>query len=546
MNLLATIKNKLKKDFILEISLKGDIPEENEKISIPFIKNKEKITVFDLENIFESIDATSVKAVLFNISSLNIGLSRANLIRENIFNLSQKGIETHIYLENPGNIEYFIASAANKIYMPKWSTLNLIGLSSQTFFLKNFFEKIYVEPEIEGKGNYKSAAELFTRNGMSKYNREMINSLLDHNFDLIKEKISGSKNFDLKLVQKIFDEGPYLADDAKDKGLIDEICYYSDIKTNMCEAFSEKIAFINERKLLKSINLKNRFISLYYKFFNKKKIVGVVTVNGMITDGTSKSGKGYMKTAGATSVIKNLKKAEENKNVAAILVRVLSPGGSALGSDLIRSEIERICAKKPVVISMSDVAASGGYMLSLSADKIFADEFTLTGSIGVVAGKFNVSKLMDFLEINHETIGRGKNASLYSALKSFTTKEKETFNIQIDKMYENFVELTSQCRNLGIKSVEKAAQGRVWSGSKAKELQIIDETGSLKNAVEYIKNKIGIDDEKAPVYKFYRNKIDLSMLGKSLAINYEVLFEVASLFSKEKVLALMPFFIRFK
>lgn len=546
MNFISTIKHWINKDIVIEISLKGEISEEKQKLSIPFIKSKDKITIFDLENIFHFVKGNNVKAMLFNIGSLNIGLSRANYIREKIAGLTKLGVESHVYLESPGNIEYFIASAADKIYMPKWATLNLIGLSSETFFLKDFFEKIYVEPEIEGKGDYKSAAELFSRDSMSEYNREMINSILDQNFDLIKNKIQTSRNINPQLSQKIFDEGPYLSDEALENKLIDDVCYYDDISSRIKCEYVEKVSFISEKKLIKSINLKNKISSIYYKLFNKKCIIGIVTVEGMITDGENKRGSGPIKTCGAASVIKNLKKASDNKNVAAILVRVLSPGGSALGSDLIRNEISRIREKKPVVISMSDVAASGGYMLSLSSEKIFADEFTLTGSIGIVAGKFNFAKLLNFLEINYEIISRGKKASLYSPLKKFSSEEKKAFSEMIDEMYKNFIKLVSKSRNLDIKSTESAASGRVWTGIQANELNIIDQIGNLEIVVSYLKNKIGIEKEKMPVFKFYTTKMEFNPLGKSLAVDYSVLRELNSLFSGDKALMLMPFILRFK
>lgn len=544
--MLSVLKRRIRKDLAVEIELGGEIYEDKEKVSIPFLKNKEKTTIFDLENLFQYLKNIPVKAVLISIGNLNTGLARANSIRNNIKQLSILGIETCVYLENGGNTEYFIASAADRIYMPEWSTLNLIGLSSDTFFLKDFFSKLHIEPEIEGKGNYKSAAELFSRNGMSEYSREMINSLIDQNYSLIKKGISESRNIEPGLLEKLIDDGPYLSGRALDKGLIDRIGYYQNVKDDILQKLGKDLVFLDYKKLLKSINQKNRLKSIYYRVLGKKNVIAVITVEGMITEGESKRGGSRLKTCGASTIINNLKNAEKNPAVGAIIIRVLSPGGSALASDLLRSEISRIRDKKPVVISMSDVAASGGYMLALSANRIFADEFTLTGSIGVVSGKFNFSKLLKYLNINHESVSRGKNASIYSSLKKFTPEEKKIFSRMMDKMYENFTALVSKSRNLDMESVENAAQGRVWTGVQAKELGIIDETAGLTKAIDHAKELAGVESSAAPVFKFYRTRIDLGEIGKSLTLSSEIPGEIADLFSGRKALALMPFYIRFK
>ena len=251
MGFINNMLDPTRKSDLVEIEISGNIPEESTKLSIPFVKVKNKITVLDFDILFEHLKNSIVKSVLIRIKPLGIGLSRANHIRNKILRLSNSGIKTTVYLDNPGNIEYFIATAADKIYLPKWSTLNTIGLSSDTFYLKSFLNKVYIESEFISKGNYKSASEMFMRDEMSKYNREMITSILDQSFDLIISKISHSRNMNKKILIELFNNGPYHSKDAFENKLIDGVFYYDEVKIAIEKDISQKVRTSNETKILK-------------------------------------------------------------------------------------------------------------------------------------------------------------------------------------------------------------------------------------------------------------------------------------------------------
>ncbi|NIP29716.1 MAG: signal peptide peptidase SppA [Candidatus Dadabacteria bacterium] len=548
MSILKKIFDPTHKHNLVEIQLSGTIPEESVKISIPFINIKSKKTMLEIDVLFDYLKNSSIKAVVIVIKQLSIGLSRANQIRNNVLELTTSGVKTYAYLKNPGNIEYFIATAAENIFVSKWSTLNLIGLSSETFYLKKFFERVKIEPEFISKGNYKSAAEMFTRETISEYNIEMINSILDDNYNLFKSKISKSRNMELEQVSEIFDNGPYFSDEALEKKLVDGVCYYDEVKDKVERDLSVNIKSINEEKIIKYLKLRNSLTSLANKITRKKLTIAVVSVHGLITEGESRGGDKGLKTCGSYSLIRSLKKAEEDSSVCGVIIRVFSPGGSAQASDIIRNKIEKITKKKPVVVSMSDVAASGGYMLSLGANKIYADEFTITGSIGVISGKFNLSKLLEFFEINHYSISKGKHASIYSPLKKFSDDEMKQLDELIENMYNGFVELVSRSRKMDFDTTEKISQGRVWTGSQALKHNLIDNTGNINNAIEHILGELDIDDRSNVLLKSIDTKLDLlsSNLGKAYNFDLTDVRDVFNLFENEKVLALMPAYIKIK
>ena len=534
------------KSFV-ELELSGSIPEENISTGIPFI-NEERITILDIYILIQRIKKSSSSGIIIKLKNINIGLARADEIRTLLFELRSAGKKVYAYLEDAGNIEYFIATAADKIFIPPWSTLNVIGLSFDSFYIKELLDEFHIEAEIDGIGEYKSAADMFKRNSMSPQHREMMNAVLDNFYNSFTAKISASRNISNSELKKLIDKNPLNPVNAKTSGLIDEIIYENEIEQHVVPELGVKPKIIKYKKFTRNYRYSKLPGELIKLITNRKKYIGYVNVNGMITQGESKKGSGYVNTCGSDTLTGLLRKVSEDKSVVAVIIRVLSPGGSALASDLIRHEINTLQEKKPVFISMSDVAASGGYMVSLSSNSIYANPFTITGSIGVVAGKFNFKNLLNRYGIYSETLKKGKMADIYSVNKGFTAEEKKKFMQLIKDMYKDFVELVSDKRKMDSSQTEKAARGRVWSSEDSLNLGLIDNVGSLSDIVNEIKDKVETADDEILYFREFKakNKLSISNFGKLTgpAGRIENVLELPEILGKERLFTVVPYSCR--
>jgi len=536
------LEKYLNKNSIIEIVLKDDIPEENINSGIPFV-NDNKITVLDLYIFFQQLKTSSSTGIFLILKKLNIGFARANELRHFLLDLKKSGKKVYIYLEDIGNIEYFIATSADIIFIPPWTTLNLLGLSFNSFFIKELLDILDIEPEIDGFGDYKSAADMFNKKQMSPYHKEMMQTVIDNHYNNFIRVISTARDIPENELKEKIDNNPLNPHSAKSYNLIDEILYENNTRDYIRDNHGISLKFIQYKKYIRN-NKYSKILNEICRFIHgRKKYIGYININGMITQGSSKKGSGFINTCGSDTVCEQIKKAKEDNSVTSVIIRVLSPGGSALASDIIRNEIQNLNIKKPVLISMSDVAASGGYMVSVSSNKIHANTFTITGSIGVVAGKFNFKKLLNRYGIYTETIQKGKMASIYSPSKAFSKAEKSKFTELIKDMYNEFVKLVSEKRQLSLKDTEKAARGRVWTGEDAKKHGLIDGLYSLSETVNEIKILSAMDlDEGIYIKEFKsKNKLSFSNFGKLSHIGiFNEYLELLDILKREKIYAVLP------
>lgn len=548
--MLHRIIDSIAKYNLIEIELEGQLPEEEEKSLIPFYPRKKNLTIWDLETIFDHASKSqSIKGVLLIIRNLKIGLARAWGIRRSISELRESGKSVFIYLEAGGNVEYLISSAAEMIYFSPWSTLNLIGLKAEVSFLKDTFDKLGIEAQLRGLGKYKSAAETFTRTSMSGPHKEMLESILDDFYAKFVEGISQGRGSDEASIRELIDRGPFTAEDAFREGLVDGIGYEDDLKEKIRELFSDQIRKIGALSLLRLINLGDLIRRLTAKLKGKCQVIAIVSDSGMITHGSSK-GTGMAKILGSQTIISQLNKLAKDRDVKAIVLRILTPGGSGLASDMICHHLKVIAETKPIVVSMSDVAASGGYLVGLGANKIVAEPFTLTGSIGVISGKFNLQKLYDKLGITNESMTRGKGALMFSNSRGFTKSEQENLLKMMKSLYDRFVERVALQRKKDFQKAEGLSRGRVWTGRQAKDHGLIDEIGGMRLAIEVAKREAGIPETVSPVVRFISKPkgLQFDLFAKSIALKQqlEALEELVTDLDDEVILALMPFWIRIK
>jgi len=529
-----------------KLTLGGDIPEEKKPVPIPFIKTEEQSTFWEIERFFSYFEKTNLKGLLLIINNLNIGFSRANALRNSLLRVGDAGKKIYIHLENPGNLEYFIASCADHLSISPMSTLNFTGLYNESFYLKGLLTKLDIEPEIQGVGEYKSAAETFTRTGMSESAREMLNSIIDEQFNTIVGNISESRGISFNKLYKYLDDSPFTPEKAKQYGLIDSIGYEEDLVGIVEEHNNLNLKIIEQKAVDRIIRYSSKISNIISRIKQDTGQIALVTVNGIISQGKSQTGSGRFKTAGSDTIINTLKKIENDGSIRAVVVRILSPGGSAVASDLIRNKVEHLSKKKPVYISMSDVAASGGYMASLSAVSIFADPFTITGSIGVVAGKLNFKKLLDRMGVGTEMVTRGRMSSIYSVTKGFTEDEEKKFTEIITSMYEDFVNIVSRTRNIDRKKTEQASKGRVWTGNQAKQLKLVDKLGGLRETLQLAYDDCGIKGDIFSRVKVFSHETRFSIESMGKFFGYSWLGSTLNVFEKERLYALMPFWIKIR
>lgn len=534
----------------LEIELTGDIPEEIERSFFPFSGGRRKLTHWEVESALTYAQKhPGILGVIVKLSNLGIGLGRANGIRRRLLALREEGKRIIVFLESGGNVEYLIASCADYIYMPPWGMLNLIGLKAELTFYAEALSKLGVKAHMKGLGVYKSAAETFTRDSMSGPHREMMDSLLTDLEEQLERSISEGRGISVEEVKSLIDQGPYTSESAHESGLLNGVAYDAEIPGLIEQNSGIRIKALRASSLIVFMNLRDCLKSISRWVFRKRNVVAIVSVNGIITSGRSrKSSKAG--TIGSGSLLDMLKRVEKDKSVRALILRVLTPGGSGVASDVLRNRLKMISEKKPVVVSMSDVAASGGYMIALGADRVVADPMSLTGSIGIVSGKLDLSGFYKKVGIGKEAVSKAKRALIFSLHRGFSKDEDEKLLEIMESYYEKFVEIVSTERGMGMSSAESAAGGRVWTGNQAKELGLVDELGGLIDAYQTAVNISGLKDSSRVEVKFISEKrgIQISDLMRVNSLSYvvDLLFESLSSLTRERVLTIMPYDIDVK
>jgi len=529
----------------LGLDLRGEIPEEEEKGLLSLFSRRRKLTFAETEKVLSYAEhSDGVRGVIVAIRELKIGPARANSLRRRLLGLRRSGKRVFVYLESGGNIEYLIASAGEYIYMPPWAMLNLVGLGAEVTFFKDLLDKLGISARLKGYGEYKSAAETFTRDSMSGAHREMVHSIIGSLETQLEESISEGRGFDPADMKAVIDRGPFVPESALAEGLIDGTAYESEIEDRAGEVTGLKVKSISARNFNRMLRLSERLRSAAGKLSGKGGTIAVVADSGFVTLGES-VGRGAVKTLGSDSVLAQLDRVSGDRSVKGLVFRIMTPGGSGTASDLIRKRLKEISAAIPVVVSMSDVSASGGYLISLGAGKIVADPMTLTGSIGVVSGKFELGGLYRKLGVKKELVPFGKKSLMFSTSRGFSEEEDEKLDELMKFYYGEFVRAVSVGRGLDEARAEKAAKGRVWTGAQARDLGLVDELGGFWDAVNIVRREAGLPEDKLPVLRFYPAGRGIKLASLFGDAGYSgllsVLTESASLQGWEGCLAVMPF-----
>ena len=434
-----------------------------------------------------------IKAILLDVNMSGVGWGKAEEIRDAITDFRSSGKPVYAYIEFGLNKEYFIATACDKIIVPPPGELFINGLAADVMFFRGSLDKLGIYPDIYQIGKYKSAGDMFTQKQMTDAHREYINSMLDDLYNRYINTIAQARKKTPEEVRGLIDNAPYNAIQAKDAGLIDEAIYRDEVEKQLNKLLGHKETdpFVAVR------GYHYRDVSPESLGLNKGERLAVIYASGTIESGSSQNSPSGEQSIGSDTVAKALNDAAADKSIKAIVLRVDSPGGSGLASDIIWRAVEQANQKKPVVVSMSDVAASGGYYISASAAKIVAQPSTITGSIGVVAGKPVMRGFYDWLGLSNEYVLRGKTAGMFRATEKFSDEERAKFEEWIKTTYyRDFVPKVAKGRSKDPEYVDSVGQGRVWTGTQARDRGLVDEFGGLDKAIEVAKQLAKIPADK--------------------------------------------------
>ncbi|HEX5833921.1 MAG TPA: signal peptide peptidase SppA [Pyrinomonadaceae bacterium] len=434
-----------------------------------------------------------IKAIVLDINMSGVGWGKAEELRDAITDFRSSGKQVYAFIEFGLNKEYYIATACDKIIVPPPGELFINGLAADVMFFRGSLDKLGIYPDIYQIGKYKSAGDMFTQKEMTDAHREYINEMLDDLFNRFVNTIAQARKKTPDEVRALIDNAPYSAIKAKEAGLIDDAIYRDELENQLKKQLGYKDS--DTFALVRGVDYRD--VSPESLGLNQGERIAVIYASGDIGSGSSQNSPSGDQSIGSDTVAKALNDATTDKTIKAIVLRVDSPGGSGLASDIIWHAVEAANQKKPVVVSMSDVAASGGYYISASASKIIAQPSTITGSIGVVAGKPVMRGFYDWLGISNEYVLRGKTAGMFRETEKFTDEERAKFVEWIKETYYNdFVPKVAKGRKKDPQFIDSVGQGRVWTGAQAKDRGLVDEFGGLDRAVDVAKELAKIPANK--------------------------------------------------
>jgi len=405
-------------------------------------------------------------------------------VRDAITDFRTSGKPIVAYLEQGGEQEFYLASACDKVFLMPTASLDLTGIATYELFLRGTLDKIGAYPDALHVGDYKTASNIYTERTFTPPHREMAESLNRDLYEQLVQGLAQGRHKSEEEIRALIDHGPFLPEEAVRAGLIDDVAYEDELDDKV-QLGAGSPRWLNQDDY--------RHVSSSSLGLNRGPRIAVLYAVGMIS--TGKSSDDTAQVLGSDTIVDNLRKIRADDSIKAVVLRVDSPGGSAIASDIIWREVMLTREVKPVIASMSDVAASGGYYIAMPAHQIVAEPATLTGSIGVVMVKFVIDGTLDKLGMNIEEVTSGRYAAMYSPVRPFTPEERAKVEEQMQATYEAFVEKAAAGRQMPPERIDAIAQGRVWTGRQAKERGLVDELGGLQRALAIAKSRAQIDED---------------------------------------------------
>jgi protease-4 len=466
----------------LVLHLEGDVPEQAPvDVPVPYFQDQAPLTVADTWRLLqEAANDSRIKSLVLEPEGLSTGWAKLEELRADILAFKKSGKPVYAYLRGAGTHEYYIATAADSIYMAPEDELDVKGLRAELMYVKGALDKLGVSMEFEHVGKYKDYPDQFTKDGPSPETLEVLNPILDQYFGSLVDVIAQGRKKQPDAIRALIDKGPFVGKEALDGGLVDGLLFEDEMYDK-----AGNHTKISDKSYAKAV-----------AGGAQGKRIALVTEEGDIARGGDSDG--FQATGIASeSAVRAMRQVEDDSTIQAVILRINSPGGDGIASDDILHEAKRLSQKKPTVISMSDDAASGGYFIAMTGDPVLAYSNTLTGSIGVFFGKINLKGLYDKIGVKKQLLTRGKFAAIDSESGPLTDEQRAKLRVEIEAFYSGFVQRVADGRKRPYNDIERLAQGRVWLGSQAKQNGLIDEIGGLDRAVELAKQraKMGASDK---------------------------------------------------
>jgi protease-4 len=463
---------RLKPNTVLEVRIEGEIPEQAPQNSLQDMFNGPSTSVTDItEGIERARTDPRITGLEVRVGETDMSMGKIQEIRARISAFNHARKFSVAYLEFATNSSYYLASACQTLIMLPKSEFHLHGMMASTTFLRGTFDKLGIYPDFLHIGDYKNATNVYTEKKFTAAHREATKVLVDDWYGQFVRGVAASRGLKAEAVEKLIAAGPYNSDEAPATHLVDRVAYGDDLR-----AFVEQKNHGYDRR----VGL-HRYLEQTEKFTVDK--IAVIYAVGEIMPGRSSASPLGDDMLGSETIAQQFRRARADDFVKAVVVRIDSPGGVEFSSEVMRHELELTKAVKPVVVSMSDVAASGGYWLAMPANRIIAEPGTITGSIGVLMGKFNLQGLYEKLGLSADFIATTENSTLDYPLQSFTPAQREIVLKNMRATYNDFLQGVAEGRHMKVEDVDKIAQGRVWTGERARQLGLVDELGGLHTAI---------------------------------------------------------------
>ena len=511
---LATSGPDVRSDSVLWLRLSGSLAErEPDDLLGQLVSRRDTIGSVVAALRSAKVD-TRVEAVVL-LPPLQQGLwGKVQEIRDAVLDFRDSGKPIVAYLEYGGAQQYYLATACDEIFLTPTSSLDLVGVASYELFLREALDKIGIYPDMLHAGEFKTASNLYTESTFTPAHREMTESLNRDLYEQLVTGIAGGREMLESQVIALIDRGPLLPEEAMRQGLVDALVYEDELVNHLFEPDEkpQRVDYADYRRLdPRSLGLdQGPEIAVVYA-------VGTINLGG---SGIDVSGSEVL---GSETLVRAIRDARQDESIRAIVLRIDSPGGAAIASDIIWRELTLAREDKPVIASMSDVAASGGYYVAMPADVIVAQPATLTGSIGVVGGKFALRGTLEKLGVNIEGVSDGKLADMNSPVTPYSEEARVRMQQQLDAVYETFLTRVADGRAMTRDAVHAVAQGRVWTGRQAKDLGLVDELGGLRRALAIAKEKAGIDvNQEVTIVTYPKARSIFEMLNRPLVSRSEV------------------------
>jgi len=467
---------------VLVIDLTGPVEEQKPTGFLGSLFGGDVVVMHQLLDALDAAKTDShVAGVLVKVNDPEARWAKLQEIRQHLIDFRSSGKPSICLLGSDFNMnrDYYVATGCQQVWLVPTAPLGITGLMTQSLFYRGTFDKLRIVPEFMHIAEYKTAANQYMEKKYTPAHREMAESLMRSTYDQYVDDVAAMRKLERAQTQTLIAQGPLTAQEALDAKLVDKLGYYDEVQKYFRER-TDRWQPVSLDRYVKQLRNEGS-----YK-------IAVVTASGEILVGDSQWTPNSGFIMGSESVSADLRRVREDDSIKAIVFRVDSPGGSAVASDIIGHEVQLTAKQKPLVVSMSDLAGSGGYWISMSAREIVADGGTLTGSIGVVLGKLNISGLYEMIGLSTDHLQTSENATIYSEQQSFTPAQREKIQSMMQSLYKDFCKGVADGRHMTVERVNEIGRGRVWTGVQAKEIGLVDEVGGLTRAIAVARAMSGV------------------------------------------------------